>query len=55
MSSTEWTSIPVHPDVRDDVRTAKPDEMSYSEFIRELVDERGDDAGRKGHSDGSRV
>lgn len=55
MSSTEWTSIPVHPDVRDDVRSEKPNSMSYSEFIRELVDEHGDDADRKRNRNGSRV
>ena len=38
-SSTAWTSIPVHPEVRDLVRKEKPDGMSYSEFLQGLVDE----------------
>ena len=38
-SSTAWTSIPVHPEVRNLVREEKPDGMSYSEFLQGLVDE----------------
>lgn len=51
MSSTEWTSIPVHPDLRDEIRDRKPAGASYTEFLRRLVDEQRADDAKTGQTD----
>lgn len=37
VDSTGWTSIPVHADVRDEIRAKKPDTESYTAYLRYLV------------------
>jgi len=49
-SSTDWTSIPVHPEVRDEVRAEKPEHLSYSEYLRKLVREERSDGTTRGNS-----
>ncbi|OAQ51399.1 hypothetical protein HTG_08320 [Natrinema mahii] len=43
MSSTEWTSIPVHPDVRNEIREEKPAGESYTEFLQGLLTQQSAD------------